>query len=576
MTNTVSYATKRNWDKLNSSEAGKLTKRANKRLSKKRFIPIEYLSDSSNAEKLQRILDDIYFSNYAVESVIFSLAIFLLKTKNILKKKNVQGVLSEYSFELNETIETYDWPTNERDLLGMVYQCLMFEGEKNEKGSYYTPISIVRNMVGNLDFSNNQKFLDPCCGSGSFLLELDANPDCIFGVDNDPIAVFIAKINLLIKYPDETFYPHIECRDYLEKMNLFSLNSEILGEKFDYIMTNPPWGALANGSCAVPEILSNETFSCFFVKAFWQLKSGGIVRFLFPESVTNVKVHKDIRQFMLSNCCIDTFTIYDNSFTGVTTKYIDICCSNNCKKETAILYRNNEIRSIDVSSFFDTENLVFNFLSSQDLEIVEKVKSFGKYDLSKSIWALGVVTGDNKKKIHHEKSDGMEKIYTGKEIHPYFLSDSENYIFYKREELQQVAKEEFYRAPEKLVYKFISNKLVFAYDDKQRLFLNSANILIPNISGMDIKTVLAFLNSELYQFLYIQLFGEIKILKGNLIELPFPELNEEQNAIISESVSDLLIGNCDEETIQKMIYDIFQLSQEQIDYIRRSLYGKVA
>ena len=218
MTNTISYATRRNWDKLNTSGSGKLTQRANKRMSKKRFIPIEYLSDSSNAEKLQKILDDIFISNYAVESVIYSLAVSLLKSKNIFDKKNVQNVLSEYSFELNEAIETYDWPTNERDLLGMVYQCLMFEGEKNEKGSYYTPISIVKNMVGNLVFSNNQKFLDPCCGSGSFLMELDANPDCIFGIDNNPLAVFIAKINLLIKYSDENFYPHIECRDYLEEI----------------------------------------------------------------------------------------------------------------------------------------------------------------------------------------------------------------------------------------------------------------------------------------------------------------------------------------------------------------------
>lgn len=576
MTNTISSATRKNWDKLCSSEHGKLTKRANKRMSTKRFIPFEYLSDRNNAELLQEILDDIICSKYTIESVIFSLAVFLLKSKNIFNKENVQRVLSECSFESTKAIEMYNWPTNERDLLGIVYQCLMFEGDKNEKGSYYTPINVVKNMVSTLDFSNNQMFLDPCCGSGSFLLELDAHPDCIFGIDNDPIAVFITKVNLLIKYSNEDFSPHIECRDYLEEINLFSLNSEIFGTKFDYIMTNPPWGALSTSSFNVPEILSNETFSCFFVKAFQQLKTNGTIRFLFPESITNVRLHKDIRQFILNNCCIDSFTIYDNSFTGVTTKYIDICCLKSKKKETAKLYRNAEMQIIDISSFFDTENLVFNFLNSKDLEIVEKVRLLGKYNLSESIWALGVVTGDNKKKIFHDKSDGMEKIYTGKEIHPYFLSDSENYIFYRREELQQVAREEFYRAPEKLVYKFISNKLVFAYDDKQRLFLNSANILIPNVRGMDIKTVLAFLNSELYQFLYIQMFGEIKILKGNLIELPFPELTKEQNSIISELVSELLVGKCNEEIIQRKIYDIFQFSKEQIDYIRRSLYGKVA
>ena len=97
----------------------------------------------------------------------------------------------------------------------------------------------------------------------------------------------------------------------------------------------------------------------------------------------------------------------------------------------------------------------------------------------------------------------MEKIYTGKEIKPYFLEQARHYIFYQRQALQQTAKEEYYRAKEKLVYKFISKKLVFAYDNTGSLFLNSANILIPSIPNMSIKTVMAFLNTPLYQFLYI-------------------------------------------------------------------------
>lgn len=44
---------------------------------------------------------------------------------------------------------------------------------------------------------------------------------------------------------------------------------------------------------------------------------------------------------------------------------------------------------------------------------------------------------------------------------------------------------------------------MFAYDDTSSLFLNSANILIPNIPGMSTKTVLAFLNSSLYRLTVI-------------------------------------------------------------------------
>ena len=213
--------------------------------------------------------------------------------------------------------------------------------------------------------------------------------------------------------------------------------------------------------------------------------------------------------------------------------------------------------------------------SNEDLSIVKIVKDKGKYSLKNSIWALGIVTGDNKGKLFPVRLEGMEKIYTGKEIRPYVLRSAKNYIRYDRNNLQQVAKEETYRATEKLVYKFISNKLVFAYDNSASLFLNSANILIPNIPSMSVKTVMAFLNSSLFQFVYIKLFGEIKVLKGNLIELPFPEISTADNEKLSSLVDEILNGNgTKQECIENLIFSIYGLTEEQIEYIRRTVNGK--
>ena len=156
---------------------------------------------------------------------------------------------------------------------------------------------------------------------------------------------------------------------------------------------------------------------------------------------------------------------------------------------------------------------------------------------------MGVITGDNKNKVKSRQGRGMEPIYTGKDIEAYTLKRPTKFIKYERSDFQQVAKDEIYRADEKLVYKFISKNLVFAYDDSKSLFLNSANILIPRIPGMSIKTVLAFLNSEMFRFLYKSLFGEIKILKGNLMELPFPEITPEMDEKLTKLVAKVLKGN---------------------------------
>lgn len=569
-TSKISSATAKNWERLGTDGTGKLTKRANKVKSKKRIIPYEYISDKNNIMLLETIVDAIISNNYAYMDSIFTLCVNQLKAYGIYINDNVQQVLSEYTKNaIIDELTQYSLPTNEFDFIGAVYQSLLFEGSKNCMGSYYTPPKVSSHMTKELDFSAEQKFLDPCCGSGSFLLSLNCDdPDLVYGFDNDTIAVMIAKTNLLCKYSDLDFIPHIYCLNYLEPDDM-SEHDPVLDESFDYIYTNPPWGAVTSEAEIPFSIRSGESFSIYFVRSFFKLKPNGLIRFLFPESILNVKVHRDIREFMLENCSLRSITFYKESFTGVVTSYIDILACNAPPLENIYVTKDGESSIVRIDTFRQTDNLVFNLLTDIDISIIDKIKRISPYDLSKSIWALGIVTGNNKEKLFDEPKQGMEPVFTGKEISKYVLKHAKKYVYYDREQFQQVAKDEIYRAAEKLVYKFISDKLVFAYDDKQNLFLNSANILIPSIHGMSVKTVMAFLNSDLYSFLYRKLFGEIKILKGNLLELPFPEISSETNTKI-ERLIDLIMASQDQSyvnALQKIIYDLFQLSSVEVDYI---------
>ena len=571
----ISEATVRNWERLNAKASGRLTKRANKRNSKKRVLPMEYISNAESIPFIQNVLNYIDENEVDILDAVFSIGINLLTKYGLIDKQHVIDVLSEYSDAyIVDELANIDLPSDEFDILGLIYQSFLQEGKKNIIGSYYTPQKIAYNMTKSFGFSNGELFFDPCCGSGAFLLTVTANePSQLYGVDNDRIAVFISKINMLLKYRDKEFVPQIYCLDYLMGYSVVQQHP-VFEKEFDYIATNPPWGAMDDYS-NINTITSKETFSYFFVKAFEQLKEDGTIRFLFPEAILNVKTHKDIRKFILDRARLVSITTYDEMFSGVTTKYVDIECGNGASKDKFDVYAGGRKRSVEIKTVYETENLIFNLLSDDDLSIVRIVKGKGKSTLNKSIWALGIVTGDNKGKLSTVCHDGMEKIYTGKEIQPYVLRPAKNYILYDRATLQQVAKEEIYRAPEKLVYKFISNKLVFAYDDSASLFLNSANILIPNIPSMCSKTVMAFLNSSLFQFMYIRLFGEVKILKGNLIELPFPEISDHENKQLSSLVDDVLNGdNSKQEVIDNYVFSIYGLTSEQIQYVRRMVNGK--
>lgn len=531
--------------------------RANKQSSTKKIIPTEYLSNPKHVQ-LVREITEIY-GEEAISEVIFSVATCLLGREDLLNRPTVHDVLVEFKEQqhINKNLSEVDkliprFSPNE-DFLGALCQSLITEGYKNKEGSYYTPKEVVNTMLTNCDLDSDSTFLDPCCGSGAFLMSVRTKePRNLYGVEKDPIAAFITKINLILQYKEINFEPNIVCADFLSD-NVF------LGEKthFDCIATNPPWG---NKSKAVPDLIgSRESFVNFFVKSYGFLRTGGKINFLFPEAILNVAAHSNIRRFMMDNSDLHEIQRYSSSFTGVVTEFVSMCFVKGSITSEIKVIQDKEEYQVRYTSFSYTKNRNFSLLRPKEEEIIQKVFSKAAYTLENSQWGMGVITGNNREILKSIPDTNMEKIYTGKDIHRFRLDEAKYYILYDRSSLQQVAREEIYRAKEKLVYKFISDSLVFAYDNSSSLFLNSANILIPNIPNMSIKAVLAFLNSNLYQFLYKKLYGEIKILKGNLSELPFPSITSETDVLLSSLVDKILLEEQD--------------TTEEIDEIICSLFG---
>ncbi len=546
----VSQASMRNWERLSVNKKEfktRMTKRANKRFSQKTIIPVEYFIEPTNIE----ILTQILATKKDIKTAIFSLGINYLKS-NKISNKYTEKILSEYGKNItpDDDLLKINLPKNETDFLGIVYQSLMTEGSKNQKGSYYTPTNITKDITDKIQ--ENARILDPCCGTGSFLLSATKkikNPQNIYGYDLDENACFIAKINLIVEFKNIEFMPQIFNKDFLLEDNL--------RQDFDVIATNPPWGAVTSDEYKklYPQINSRESFSYFILKSEKFLHKNGKAYFVLPESILNVKVHKDIREFILKNYRIIEIKNIGRAFSGVLSKVVILTLSKQ-KSDTDILIKNNEKEyKINQKYYLKNTNNIFSIIDNFDVNLLKKIYSHTHQTLdNSSIWAIGIVTGNNKKYISKNKTLG-EKIYSGKNILKNKISDSENYINYTREKFQQVAPDNTYRAKEKLVYKFISKKLVFAYDNKQRLFLNSANILIPKLKNYTIKDVMTFLNSTLFQYIYTKKFNELKVLKGNLMELPFPDFDRNSYPKLSNNA----------------IFKIFNLTDDEIKYIKNEI-----
>ena len=148
------------------------------------------------------------------------------------------------------------------------------------------------------------------------------------------------------------------------------------------------------------------------------------------------------------------------------------------------------------------------------------------------------------------------------------------------ENYQQVAPVELYRAPEKLLYRFISSQLVFAYDDKQTLSLNSCNVVIPKLEGLHIKYILAILNSRVAQFIYKMEFHSVKVLRSHIENIPIPDVNAGMQNSIIQAVEPLINGLPPEgaqivyDQLDQLIFKLFNLTSKEQDIIKHAVDGE--
>lgn len=590
-----------------SGAINRLNKRANKKSSRTTFIPDEYADNDEVVDLVQEIVNIYNQKSLSRDKVLLYVAMNLLSKKELLKYDNSENFISRNKVvesELNWWKEkTKDIETNEHysdflsvkipqmsDVLGVIYQSLVAEGNKAEGGSYYTPKKVVDEIVDSY-VKEKHLVLDPCCGTGQFLLSIAQkvkDPSRVWGFDIDETAVRLARLNLILHFSEIDFEPHIYHKNTLTDFGSDSLFSENSVPAFDLVITNPPWGVHFSKEQTFelqelfPDIKSGEAFSYFIKRSLHLLKDDGLLSFVLPEAILNIKTHRDIREVILKDTSIQKVKYLNRVFKNVFTPVIRLDLLKKAPHSKSVLTAEKDgvEHQLEQVRLQNNSDYILNvFTDNNDVALFDKVYGIPHTTLKdKADWALGVVTGDNKKHLASIKTKSNEPILTGKDIKKFTAVEATNFIDFNPKNFQQVAPEYKYRSKEKLIYKFISKELVFTYDDKQTLTLNSANILIPKIENYPIKTILALLNSSLYQFLYQKKFGAIKILKGDIEQLPLPILDTKRHKEIEKMVNNLL-DNTEETHIRKRAYDelddyimkLFTLTEAEKEHVSKSI-----
>lgn len=475
----------------------------------------------------------------------------------------------------------------EEDTLGFLYQSLCSLRDRKGSGAYYTPMWLANCLVSkHLSMADETKtILDPSCGTGMFLLQLPKNLPLqnLHGTDLDPVSIAIARINLSLKYgissyeEMETIKHNITVSDYLEATNTTT---------YDIILGNPPWGATlstqqktdyrANFSCAGTSV---EIYDLFIEQSIKCLNQNGVLSFVLPEALLTVKNHTPARRLLLQNTAVLSVQYLGEVFEQVHCPSIILTVTKtNMRpffKNVIVTLENGQTFSTKVERIISADFFSFAQTDEETL-LLEKIFSCRNHTtlVEQADFALGIVTGNNASLLHSVPFPGSEPIIKGSDISKYHINSHSGYLAFQPDSFQQTAPEHFYRAPEKLFYRFINKKLIFAYDNTGLLSLNSCNILIPRIKGLSIKYVLAILNSGVAQFVFEKKFRSVKVLRSHLEQLPIPLADTKTQAELIELVELLLAQkeNSPEYTktysrLDQKIAELFGLTAEEYKLI---------
>lgn len=600
---------------IKSGKDGRLKSRRNKKNVSGKVLYKDYIKNDVNRTVVENILstcDCVSEDELRIILVYFAIQLFCQSNNTdfydnplVIKNSNFTGcsIFNELLSDLLGTINLEEidlsnisWIFNSKvqfvpteDTLGFVYISLRDLSRRKQTGAYYTPEKNVNALIDDLFYYidvDNATFCDPCCGTGNFLIGLlnrGVNADNVYGQDIDEISVMITRINMYLLnnlLTKDELYSHFVIGNTLE--NTFV-------KKFSVILGNPPWGynyskdekAYLLSTYRTAKIKGMESYDLFIERGLDLLQDNGYMAYILPEALLSVSSHLQARKIILKETSFSFVNYLGNAFSGVQCPSIIL----GLKKDGQSSLLNCRVKSDDTTFTIRKERSFgatsFSFNMNDDeyacLEAISRVKS-ARYLANNAKFALGIVTGNNKEYIKTSYADGCEIVLKGCDILRYSTKETNNYIKFEPKLFQQVAPTELYRAEEKLLYRFISEVPVFTYDNKQMLSLNSCNILIPQINGMNIKYILAVLNSSVAAFYFKKKFNSVKLLRSHIESLPIPEVDFVTQSKIIEKVDRIMNST---ENISGLYAELdndimmaFSLTINQMRTIQSALQGK--
>ncbi|WP_295093311.1 class I SAM-dependent DNA methyltransferase [Ruminococcus sp.] len=190
-------------------------------------------------------------------------------------------------------IDKEKWVAMSSDVKGEIYEGLLqknAEDIKSGAGQYFTPRPLIKTMVKCVRPEPMKTVVDPCCGSGGFLLaaqEYIANSDN-YTLDREQKEFLkseafhgVELVNMTFKLCLMNLYLHNIGDIYgnvpVEQKDALLMDS---GERYDYVLTNPPFGKKSSITFTNEEGEQEDEDLVYNRQDFWTTSSNKQLNFV--------------------------------------------------------------------------------------------------------------------------------------------------------------------------------------------------------------------------------------------------------------------------------------------------------
>ncbi|WP_298954582.1 N-6 DNA methylase [uncultured Nonlabens sp.] len=401
----------------------------------------------------------------------------------------------------------------------------------------------------------------------------------IYGVDLNEESVEIAKLSLWLRTAQprrklNDLSSNIKCGNSLIDVKAVAGDKAFKWEEefpqvfakggFDVVIGNPPYVDIK----ALDQIIVKELFkkyktaenrinlySIFIERGFDLIKSRGYLSFINPNSILINSSYTKIRSLLIDHMSL-IVKLPDGVFKDaiVETIIFEFRKDNIDPTIDTIVYSKNEaiefvdnnlIRKIDREIWKENESINYNiFVSKQQLETLRKIEKNQNLLGDLADFTLGITPYDKyrghskeliKNREFHSRTainHNYKPLISGSNISRYLVTeDIKEYIYYG-EWLGAAREERFFTEPRIIVRQIVSGnppRIYAGFSESDLYFTQIGFSIIPNNEVLDIKILLAILNSTLinfyHKFSFLDLEKELfqKILIANCKKFPLPD-----------------------------------------------------